>query len=106
MELSQSPWSEVTDNTTKPKVTSFFPLQKLKGTQPVVKTPAMCLAHLEEDSPKKDKEVESEDPDGIDGVMEEFMVHLVRGHERHPDGREVLLSLKTVWSTSSATAHW
>ena len=35
----------------------------------------MHLAHLEEESAKKDKEVES---DGIDGVLEEFMVHLAR----------------------------
>ena len=78
MELSQSPQSQATNNAAKPKVTSFFPLQKLKGTQPRVKTPAMHLAHLEEESAKKDEEVESEDPDGIDGVMEEFMVHLAR----------------------------
>ena len=38
----------------------------------------MCLAHLEEESAEGDKEVESEDPDGIDGVTEEFMVHLAR----------------------------
>ena len=37
----------------------------------------MCLAHLEEESAEKE-EVESEDPDGIDGVMEEFMVCLMR----------------------------
>ena len=30
----------MTDNQTKPKVTSFFPLQKLKGTQRV-KTPTV-----------------------------------------------------------------
>ena len=75
MEPSQS---QTTDNTAKPKVTSFFPLQKLKGTQPVVKMPAVCLAHLEEDSAEKDEGVDSEDPDGIEGVMEEFMVCLVR----------------------------
>ena len=51
---------------------------KLKGTQPTVKTPALCLAHLEEESAKKDKEVQSEDPDGINGITEELMVHLVR----------------------------
>ena len=34
--------------------------------------------HLEEESVEKDKEVESKDPNGIDGVMEEFMVHLAR----------------------------
>ena len=40
--------------------------------------PAIHLAHLEEESTEKDEEVNSEDPDGIEGVMEEFMVHLVR----------------------------
>ena len=66
------------DNTTKPKTTSFFPLQKLKGNQPIPKTAAVCLAHLEEESAERDKEVESKDPDNINGVMEEYMVHLVR----------------------------
>ena len=36
------------------------------------------LPHLEEESTKKDKKVESKDPDSINGVMEEFMVHLAR----------------------------
>ena len=75
MELPQS---QTTDNIAKPKVTSFFPLQKLKGTQPAVKTPTMSLVHLEEESAKKDEVVDSEDPDGIDRVMEEFMVCLAR----------------------------
>ena len=78
MELSQSPQSQATNNTAKPKATSFFPLQKLKGTHPAVKTLTMCLAHLEEESAKRDEEVESEDPNGINKVMEEFMVHLAR----------------------------
>ena len=77
MELSQNPWSQAIDNTAKPKTTSFFPLQKLKGNQPVSKMAAMCLAHLEEESAKRDKEVEIEDPDSINGVTEEFMVCLV-----------------------------
>ena len=38
----------------------------------------MYLVHLEEETAKKDEEVESKDPDGIDGVTEEFMVHLAR----------------------------
>ena len=38
----------------------------------------MHLAHLEEKSAEKDEEVQSEDPDGIDGVTEEFMMCLVR----------------------------
>ena len=48
MELSQGPQSQATDNTAKSKVTSFFPLQKLKGTQLALKTHAMHLLHLEE----------------------------------------------------------
>ena len=46
--------------------------------QPMVKMPAVCLAHMEEESHKKDEVVDSEDSDGIEGVMEEFMVHLAR----------------------------
>ena len=34
--------------------------------------------HLEEESAKKDNEVESEDPNHLNGVTEEFMVYLVR----------------------------
>ena len=41
----------------------------------------MHLAHLEEESAKKDEEVESKDPDSIDGVTEVFMVHLARALE-------------------------
>ena len=78
MKLYQSPQSQATDNTAKPRVISFFPVQKLKGTQPALKTPAACLAHLEEESAEKDKEVESKDPSDLAGVMEEFMVYLIR----------------------------
>ena len=65
------------DNTTKPKTTSFFPLQKLKGNQPVPKTTTMHLAHMEGESIKREEEDETEDPDSIDGVTKEFMVCLV-----------------------------
>ena len=78
MELSHNPWNQGIDNTAKQKTTSFFPLRKLKGTQPGSQTAAMCLAHLEEEGAERDKEVEGKDPDSIDGVMENFMVHLVR----------------------------
>ena len=75
MEPSQS---HTPDNTVKPKLTSFIPLQKIKETQPTVKMPAVCLAHLEEESAEKDEAVDSEDTDGIEGVMEEFRVCLAR----------------------------
>ena len=37
---------------------------------------AVCLAHLEEEEDRDEGEVESDDPDGLRGVTEEFMVHL------------------------------
>ena len=78
LELSQNPWSQVIDNTAKQKTTSFFPLQRLKGNQPVSKMATVCLVHLEEESAKREEEVEIKNPDGINGVTEEFMVHLAR----------------------------
>ena len=66
------------DNTGKSKLTSFLPLQKLKGTQPAVRTATVHLAHVEEESADKDEGVDSEDPDSIKGVIGEFMVHLAR----------------------------
>ena len=64
----------------KPKAMSFFPLRKPKGTQPT-KTPAVWLAHLEEEAPDDEEGTDSEDPDGLDGMMEEFMVCFARAVE-------------------------
>ena len=38
----------------------------------------MCLAHLEEEDACNGEDPESDDPSGIKGVTEEFMVHLAR----------------------------
>ena len=65
------------DSPAKPKVMSFFPLRRLKGTQPT-KTPAVQLAHLEEEAADDEEGADREDPDGLDGVTEEFMVCLTR----------------------------
>ena len=64
-------------STSKPRVMSFFPLQKLKGSQPAV-TPSAQVVHLEEENTDKEEYVNSEDPDGIKGITEEFIVHLTR----------------------------
>ena len=69
--------SQTLQNTTKPKVMSFFTLQRLKGTQPA-RVLAVQLAHLEEESAKKEDGTESEEPNGIVGVTEEFIVCLTR----------------------------
>ena len=69
--------SQAVDNTGKPKVMSFFPLWRLKGTQPT-KTPAVWVAHLDKENADKEEGAESEDPDDIEGITEEFIVHLAR----------------------------
>ena len=55
--------NQTTNNTSKPKAMSFFPLQKLKGTQPT-KTPAVRVTHLEEEGSNEELGTESEDPNG------------------------------------------
>ena len=69
MELPRGLRTQTTDNAPKPWATRCFPLQKLKGNQPTPKTPAM---HLE------GEDTEGDDPSGIEGFTEEFMVYLVR----------------------------
>ena len=64
-------------STNKPWVMSFFPLWKLKGSQPAM-TPSAWVAHLEEESTDKVECVNSEDPDGIKGITEGFIVGLAR----------------------------
>ena len=59
--------SKTADSTSKPKAMSFFPLRKLKGTQPA-RTPAVKVAHLEEEGTNKEEGAESEDPNGIEGI--------------------------------------
>ena len=49
MELPRGPRTQTTNNAPKPQATNFFSLQKLRGNQPTPKTPAMHLAHLEEE---------------------------------------------------------
>ena len=94
MELSQNPQSQAIDNTAKPKTTSFFPLQKLKGNQPVSKMANVCLVHLEEESAKRDEEVEIEDPDSIRWGYGRVHGAPGMGCEGCPSGGEVLLSLQ------------
>ena len=78
IELSQSSRIQVADGPSKPRATSFFPLRKLKGNQPLSKKPAIHLVHLEEEEMDDGKDPESDDPGGIKGMTEEFMVQLAR----------------------------
>ena len=78
MELPQSSRIQATNSPSKPRTTRFFPLRKLKGNQPLSKKPAVHLVHLEEEDADDGEDPESDDPGGIKGVTEEFMVRLAR----------------------------
>ena len=53
-------------------------MRKLKGNQQLSKKPTIHLAQLEEEEADDGEDLESDDPDGIEGVTEEFMVQLAR----------------------------
>ena len=74
IKLSRSSRSQPTDGPSKPRTTSFFPLRKLKGSQPFPKRPAMQLAQLDEEDTDNVKDPDSDDPDGIEGMTKDFMV--------------------------------
>ena len=76
--LSRSSRSQPTDGPSKPKTTSFFPLRKLKGSQPFPKKPAIQLAQLDEENADNGEDPESNGPDRIEGVTKDFMVWLAR----------------------------
>ena len=78
IELSRSSRIQTADGLSKPRTTSFFPLRKLKGNQPLSKKPTIHLAQLEEEDADDGEDLESDDPGGIKGVMEEFMIQLAR----------------------------
>ena len=78
IELPQGPRTQTADGPPKLRTGSFFLLMKLKGNHPLLKKPAVCLAHLEEEDTGDDEDQESDDPARIKGVTEEFMVCLAR----------------------------
>ena len=78
IELSWGSRFQTANGLSKPRPTSFFPLRKCKGNQPPPKKPAICLAQLEEEDADDGDDPESDNPNGLEGVMEEFMVWLTR----------------------------
>ena len=76
--LPRSSRIQTMDGPSKTRTTSFFPLRKLKGSQPFPKKPAIQLAQLGEEDADNGEDPEIDDPDGIKGVTEEFMVWLAR----------------------------
>ena len=78
IELSRSSRTKTADGLSKRRTTSSFPLRKLKGNQPFPKKPTIWLVQMEEEDADNGEDPESDDPNGIKGVTEEFMVWLAR----------------------------
>ena len=76
-ELMEPSCNQTADKLSKLKAMSFFPLWKLKGTQPA-KTSTTRAVHLEAEGSDEEVDTISKDPNGIDGMMEEFIVCLAR----------------------------
>ena len=62
----------------------------------------MHLAQLEEEDADKGEDLESNDPGGIEGVMEEFMVQLDRvvknaRDKKQLNGKEGMVMMKGAW---------
>ena len=70
-------------STNRPRVTSFFPLQKLKSSKPAI-APSTQVVHLEEESTDEEKYIDADNPDGIKGITEEFIIHLARAIKDAP----------------------
>ena len=70
MELTRGPRTLATNTPPNPGATSFFPLRKLKGNQPILKKSAVLLAHLEEGDASDNEDEESDDLCRIEGVVE------------------------------------
>ena len=76
-ELMKPSCSQTETMLAKPKEMSFFPLRKLKGSWPT-KTPAVWVAHLEEEDADKEEYADSKDSDDIEGITDKFIVCLAR----------------------------
>ena len=74
IELSRGSRFQTANGLSKPRPTSFFLLRKLKGNQPPSKKPTIHLVQLEEEDADDGNDLKSDDPNGLKGVMEEFMV--------------------------------
>ena len=75
--VMETSWNMATASTNKLKVTSSFLLWKLKGSQLAI-APSTWVACLEEKSTNEEEVTDGDNPDGIKGVTEEFIVHLAR----------------------------
>ena len=80
-------------------------MRKLKGNQPLSKKPAIHLAQLEEEDADDGEDTESDDPGGIKGVTEEFMVQLARVVQDAQADEKHAVTIVAALNISSVIAH-
>ena len=80
-------------------------MRKLKGNQPFSKKPTIWLAQLEEEDADSDEDPESDDPDGIEGVMEEFMIWLARAVKYDTDNDNPLMYTQKAETLEPFSSH-
>ena len=78
MELPWGPRTQATQCFFQTKANQFLPNEETQGQPANLEMPMVHLAHLEEENAGSSEDQESDDPSGIEGVMEEFMVCLAR----------------------------
>ena len=76
-EVMEATYNLATASISRPRTMSFFPLQKLKGSKPAI-TPSMGVLHLEEESTDEEKYINGDEPDGIIGETDKFIICLPR----------------------------
>ena len=95
IELSHSPRIPATDGPSKQRTTSFFPLRKLKGSQPFTKKPTIHAWHNWKKKVLKMARIwKVMTLISINGVNEEFMVWLARAVKDTQMDEKQLLSLQ------------
>ena len=63
------------------------------------------MAHFEEESANKEEGAEIEDPNGIEGITEEFIVHLART-VKDAQQEENAATTAAAWSILSMIVNW
>ena len=80
-------------------------MRKLKGSQPFPKKPTVRLAQLDEEDADDGEDPESNDPNGIEGVMEEFMVQLARAVKDAQMDEKAAATIAAAQNTLSVITH-
>ena len=101
-ELSQS---QTPSNITQPKVTSFFPLWKLKWTQSASKMPTCTWHTWKRRVPRRMKRWKVRTPTVLMRSWRNSLC-ILQGPWMMPRWKRSIVIILAVWSTSSKTAHW